>query len=82
MDPTDQPMLAFEGGPDEGKTVGLGGTTTLGREPTNDVVVTEPGASRQHAEIVESDDGFRLRDLNSTNGTFVNDRRVRGRELR
>ncbi len=80
MDPTDQPMLAFEGGPDEGKTVGLGGTTTLGREPTNDVVVTEPGASRQHAEIVESDDGFRLRDLNSTNGTFVNDRRVRGRE--
>ena len=46
---------------------------TLGRLPECDVVVDDPGASRQHARIRRTDAGFELVDLGSTNGTLVND---------
>ena len=46
---------------------------TLGRLPECDVVVDDPGASRQHARIRGTDAGFELVDLGSTNGTLVND---------
>jgi pSer/pThr/pTyr-binding forkhead associated (FHA) protein len=52
-------------------------TLTLGRAPDNDVVVGDDFVSSHHAEILVSDQHeYLLRDLNSTNGTFVNDRRV------
>jgi hypothetical protein len=51
--------------------------TTLGRLPECDVVVDDPGASRQHARIRRTDAGFELVDLGSTNGTLVNDVPVR-----
>ena len=35
-------------------------------------------ASRRHAEIRHAGDGWTVRDLGSTNGTFVNDRLVVG----
>jgi len=47
--------------------------TTLGRLPECDVVVDDPGASRQHARIRRTEGGFELVDLGSTNGTLVND---------
>ncbi|HET8526389.1 MAG TPA: DUF3662 and FHA domain-containing protein [Actinomycetota bacterium] len=46
---------------------------TIGRLPECDVVVDDPGASRQHARIRRTDGGFVLVDLGSTNGTLVND---------
>jgi hypothetical protein len=46
---------------------------TIGRLPECDVVVDDPGASRQHARIRRTDHGFVLVDLGSTNGTLVND---------
>jgi hypothetical protein len=49
---------------------------TLGRLPESDVVVTDPGASRQHARIGNVNGEFVLSDLGSTNGTLVNDREV------
>jgi two-component system response regulator GlrR len=39
-------------------------------------VLTEPTASRQHCEIVLVDGGYLIRDLESTNGTFIDDVRV------
>ena len=48
------------------------GTTTLGRETDNDIVLDEGAVSRQHAAIVEAEEGYFLRDLGSANGTFVN----------
>jgi class 3 adenylate cyclase len=56
------------------------GKLTLGRSETNDIVVDDISASRQHAEIVfDSDSGIiSLVDLNSTNGTYVNRQRVNG----
>lgn len=46
---------------------------TIGRLPECEVVVDDPGASRQHARIRRTDGGFVLVDLGSTNGTLLND---------
>ena len=46
---------------------------TVGRDTTNDIVVNDINASRQHAEIRLEPQGFwSITDLESTNGTFVN----------
>jgi hypothetical protein len=50
---------------------------TIGRLPECDVVVDDAGASRQHAELRRTDDGFVLTDLGSTNGTLVNGSPIR-----
>jgi PAS domain S-box-containing protein len=48
----------------------------LGRERFNELTVDDEGASRAHAEIRRKGGGLYLRDLGSTNGTYVNNRRV------
>ena len=48
----------------------------MGRRSDNDVVIDETTASQRHALIMESPDGFVLRDLNTTNRTFVNQEKV------
>jgi hypothetical protein len=48
----------------------------LGRSRYCDVVLNHDTVSRTHAEIRCDDDGWRLRDLSSTNGTFVDGRRI------
>lgn len=52
------------------------GTNVIGREPPADLVVPVNAVSRTHAEIVWERNGFSLRDRGSTNGTFVDGRRV------
>jgi len=47
---------------------------TVGRDPRNDVVIADPRASHHHAWIGIIDDKAVLRDLGSTNGTFLNAR--------
>lgn len=49
---------------------------TLGREAINDVVLSDPEISRRHARLFVQDGQFFLEDLGSTNGTFINGRRV------
>jgi hypothetical protein len=49
---------------------------TIGRLPESDVVVDDPGASRQHARISSANGEFVVTDLGSTNGTLVNDEAV------
>jgi Protein of unknown function (DUF3662)/FHA domain len=49
---------------------------TIGRLPECDVVLTDAGASRRHAEIRREDGGFVLADLGSTNGTMVNETQI------
>jgi DNA-binding NtrC family response regulator len=46
-------------------------TIRVGSHPANDIAVADPAVSRIHCEIVADGHGFRLRDLGSTNGTFV-----------
>ena len=54
------------------------GATTIGRKSDNDIVITDESASRYHAEIQCSADTdiLVIRDLDSTNGTFVNRERL------
>ena len=54
-------------------TYKLGNVTTIGRAPLNQIVIDNPAVSAQHAIIARSDECYRLKDLNSTNGTKVND---------
>ena len=56
-------------------------TTTIGRDPKSDVWIDVPGVSRRHASINlegnEAPSVAVIEDLGSTNGTFVDGRRVR-----
>jgi pSer/pThr/pTyr-binding forkhead associated (FHA) protein len=53
-----------------------GETLRLGRSRSCDLALRSPDASRRHAEIVLGASGWLVRDLDSTNGTFVNGERV------
>ncbi len=44
---------------------------TLGRAPTNVVIIPDPTVSRRHASIIKTERGLRLRDLGSKNGTYL-----------
>lgn len=48
----------------------------VGRAPTCDLSVADPTISRRHAELVCEEDQVTLRDLGSSNGTFVNGHKV------
>jgi transcriptional regulator with GAF, ATPase, and Fis domain len=65
-------------GPDRGKRFSLkAGLTTVGKDPTNEVVLSDINVSRQHLSIEPQDTGFLLKDMGSTNGTWVNGVRTR-----
>lgn len=53
----------------------------IGRGSGNDIVLQDSQSSRQHAEISRQGDQFYVRDIGSTNGTFVNGERVTGLRL-
>src|SRR5690349_8840466 len=48
----------------------------VGRAPTSDIPIIDPTISRRHAELHATDKGFVIRDLGSSNGTFVNGSRI------
>ncbi len=51
---------------------------TVGRDPGADLVLDNPGISREHAKIEMTTSGvYRITDLESANGLFVNDQRVK-----
>jgi predicted component of type VI protein secretion system len=71
-------FLSIEEGRGAGHTLSLsaGGVYLIGREGA-DIVLQDEKVSRKHAEIgLYGPDAYVLRDLASTNGTYVNDRRV------
>ncbi len=53
----------------------------IGRETAADVCVADASVSRRHTKIEKEDDGFVITDLESLNGTFVNDLPVKSRLL-
>lgn len=74
--------LEITSGESQGQKIALRAGLTIGRGPTNSLVLNEPGISRRHAEIVRSEVNWVVRDLNSTNGTFVNGKRITSQILR
>jgi diguanylate cyclase (GGDEF)-like protein len=76
------PTLRFSEGVWAGKSVSLDfPTVTLGRGHDNDVVLEDTGISRQHCRFEMRAGVVRLVDLDSTNGTLVNGRRIQVSEL-
>ena len=51
---------------------------TIGRDPIADIVLPDPEVSRQHVRLTRTAAGFEIRDLGSTNGSFVNGKRLGG----
>ncbi|MGV3483955.1 MAG: diguanylate cyclase [Planctomycetaceae bacterium] len=47
-----------------------------GRDVSMDLVIDDHSVSRQHVAFIQEPDGYRVRDLGSTNGTLVNGERV------
>lgn len=77
------PRLIIIKGVDEGKQLDLsGGVCTVGRDPTNQLKLHDTEVSRRHAEFRPVDGGYRLVDLNSANGTFVNNQPAKDTILR
>ncbi|MCQ2736615.1 MAG: FHA domain-containing protein [bacterium] len=48
----------------------------IGRDVKCDIMLNDESLSRQHAEIIKTENGYRLSDMNSKNGVFVNNQRV------
>ena len=72
--------LVIKNGGFEGTTFELAAAETLiGRNPTTDITLLDDGISREHAIIVydADSDSYSVEDLQSTNGTQVNGKRVR-----
>ena len=48
----------------------------IGKAIDNDFVINHPHVSRYHAKLTYNEDGWLLEDLNSTNGTFLNEKEI------
>jgi len=57
-------------------------SVVVGRSPTSDFPIIDPTISRRHAQILRQDDKILVRDLGSSNGTYVNGVRVESAELK
>jgi len=71
------PYLVVMDGPQKGRRFAIADDATrIGRVSGNHIVLDNVSVSSCHAEVVKCKEGFRLRDLDSTNGTRVNSHRV------
>lgn len=59
-----------------GRSFALATVTTIGRAPEATLRFDENGISRTHARLVPTDTGVQIEDLGSTNGTYLNGKRI------
>ena len=81
--PAGSALLVVTHGPNAGSRFLLDqDVTTAGRHPDSDIFLDDVTVSRRHAEVVRtSTGGFRVRDVGSLNGTYVNRERIDEGEL-
>jgi FHA domain-containing protein len=61
--------------------VPTGGVITIGRQPDNVLCIDNPAVSGHHAKIYWEADGYVVEDIESFNGTYVNNRRIEKQKL-
>lgn len=69
MHPADEPLY--------GHRIELAERVTIGRGPSNDIVLDNDAASRRHCRIERDEEGWVVSDEGSKNGTFVGDAEIR-----
>jgi pSer/pThr/pTyr-binding forkhead associated (FHA) protein len=66
--------LMITQGPDPGRALTLNGSTvTIGRDLSNDFIIQDPEVSRFHVRLRLTNKGHMVEDLESTNGTMINE---------
>jgi hypothetical protein len=74
-------LVVRSGGGRAGETFFPSGERTLiGRSPDCDVFLDDVTVSRKHAELLQENGRFTIKDLGSLNGTFVNRKRIEAAE--
>jgi transcriptional regulator with GAF, ATPase, and Fis domain len=77
-----RPRLLVLSGPLKDSIIPLSeGEVTIGREASNGIAIVDPSVSRKHCELSAQDGRFRVRDLDSRNGTLVNGAAIEQRDL-
>jgi len=75
-------FLTVVNGPKGGQQIELKlARSILGRHPSCQIVIDANAVSRHHAQIIWNGSKFMIEDMNSRNGTFLNDRLISGRHL-
>ncbi|MGH7269462.1 MAG: sigma 54-interacting transcriptional regulator, partial [Polyangiaceae bacterium] len=75
--PTSTPRITVVSGPAPGRAFAMvSSMATVGRHPTNDLVVDDPRVSGVHLELRRVGDRVRVRDAGSTNGTWIGPHRA------
>jgi hypothetical protein len=74
-------LHTVEGVPPNG-VYSIAGRARIGRSEEGEIVLVDPSVSRTHAVVEIDEGGAFVRDLGSTNGTFLNGRRIESGSLR
>ncbi len=69
-------LIVLEGATEMGKVFPLLDGLTIGRSPDNDIVLANSFVSHTHARVLEKNGAYFIEDLNSTNGTFLREKRI------
>ena len=76
-------IMLVKRGPNAGSRFALDkDLVSAGRHPDSDIFLDDITVSRRHAEIVRSGDEYRVRDVGSLNGTYLNRERIEDGPLR
>jgi pSer/pThr/pTyr-binding forkhead associated (FHA) protein len=80
--PDNVAALVVKRGPNAGSQYLLSGPlTTIGRHPDSDIFLDDVTVSRRHAEVRREDDNYRVSDVGSLNGTYLNRQRIEAARL-
>ncbi|WP_251860797.1 FHA domain-containing protein [Clostridium sp. Marseille-Q2269] len=63
----------------KGAVIPIRGDITIGRKPDNVLILDDPYVSGHHAKIYSKNTQHIIEDLNSTNGTLLNDKNITGK---
>jgi diguanylate cyclase (GGDEF)-like protein len=62
--------------------IDIGSQYLIGRGPDCQILLTDPSVSRQHAQLRWIDDTWQIQDLNSSNGIYLNGKRILSGQLK